>query len=367
MLGILGAKKRSSKKWMNRLTILSLILTVIAVCLNFIKLFGLSRDYTAYESFFNLALTGACEDLSQYATLERYSPVFKILTCNLSKLVTSSEGIYGVMLGVSLLPKLLILAKIHTAQHVTSWGSLVSFLLGVLLYFCRFFPLHELTQIRTSLAISFFMIGAFLISSSREKSEFHDDRKKNILSRYCLSLPISGIGILLHSSLIIGLPFVIAAKEIQNRKQNLLFSFSFFIGLVYLIPFLIPWLEVVDFSGISIYGNHNVGKLTNTFLSPSKIIDIGLICSAFVCMDKNDKFQTYFLNLSLYSLVLFYALASSEISEAIIFRLSEVIQVFIVCLVVSFRKKKQIWILCPWVLLSAARSLLSFMKDDFFL
>lgn len=127
----------------------ALALSAAAFWVSWTNYFGYSRDYENYDHFFNLLRYR----FSGFFNTHRFEPAFAMVARLLVAVVQSNEAVYALFVAPAVFLKVLLMGR---------WSKgYIFFALAVLLYFFRFFPLHELTQVRASSALVFVMFSLY--------------------------------------------------------------------------------------------------------------------------------------------------------------------------------------------------------------
>jgi len=120
------------------------------------QLLGEGPDYYNYNEFFNLARVSGFEVLK----LSRFEPGFSMLAFALARLFTINFIVYSFIVAFALLLK--------------GWGIGVCsqnhkvFIIAAIFYFLRFYPLHELTQLRAACALGLLIVSAIFFWNGRK-------------------------------------------------------------------------------------------------------------------------------------------------------------------------------------------------------
>ena len=169
------------------------LLSAGAFFISFLKPFGLSPDYSQYELFFG----DLNADFAGTAISSRFEPGFVFISGVLIKFLGSDAAAYSVFVLLSIWVKL-------------RWGLKdalgVYFWIAVVFYFFKYFPLHELNQLRAALGAA----AAVLAFSIKE------DGKTKLAFYVCCA------GVLFHYSVLIILPFLFLPRF--DRRGVLLIS-----------------------------------------------------------------------------------------------------------------------------------------------
>jgi len=125
--------------------------------------FGLSPDYANYEIFFDMV-----REEFGYDMTTRFEPGFVLASGLLTSVISSNAVVYGLLVILAVIIKLFVLEKFVPSQKPLGRYYLY---LAVVFYFVRFFPLHELTQLRAALAAAtVFLTLLFLWRGKRRKA-----------------------------------------------------------------------------------------------------------------------------------------------------------------------------------------------------
>jgi hypothetical protein len=112
---------------------------------------GQSPDYSDYDIFLNLVRS---ERLNVIA-VSRFEPGFSILAIFLTNLFTTNLIIYG---------WIVVAAMLFKGWAIAAYSSNKTIFFAVaVFYFSRYYPLHELTQLRAACAIALVLVGSIFI------------------------------------------------------------------------------------------------------------------------------------------------------------------------------------------------------------
>ena len=115
------------------------------------QILGESPDYSDYNDFFDLVRSEGIEVLA----VSRFEPGFSILALVLTKLFTTNVIVYGWIVVAAMLFKGWAINAYSSSQWI--------FFVVAAFYFSRYFPLHELTQLRAACAIALILSGAVFL------------------------------------------------------------------------------------------------------------------------------------------------------------------------------------------------------------
>lgn len=134
---------------------LIILFAIFGFILSISQFFGTSRDYQNYDDFFNLIRDGG------YAVIleDRFEPGFSILSLVFISIFNANLVVYSSFVFISMFLKGLVISNCSPGKFL--------FILVAIFYFARYLPLHELTQLRLSVAMGFILLGAIIVWSGR--------------------------------------------------------------------------------------------------------------------------------------------------------------------------------------------------------
>lgn len=127
------------------------LLTFSGFFLSVSQILGESPDYSNYEIFFELIRRDGLSVVYGY----RFEPGFTIVAYPLVSFLNSNLMVYGILVSCFLFLKGLVIYLFSSRATV--------FIATATFYIIRFFPLHELTQLRVGCAVGFLFVGATLL------------------------------------------------------------------------------------------------------------------------------------------------------------------------------------------------------------
>lgn len=339
-------------------------LLLLAAWLTFSQFFGESRDYSNYEMFFQHVLSDRCQNTEKF----RFELGFQYFSCLLAFAVPSPLGIYSIIAVLFLFPKLCIMALVATRNSLKIAKIPVSFMLALFMYTTRFFPLHELTQLRISVGMSFILVSFFYIKRYQFlptlRDRFlslrgHDSSKWNLKSHFAPALFLI-VGILFHSSLLISTPFLLMQNFVKSRKFILSSSIIIFLFLL----FLSNAIANFTFANIALGEAYKEGFGQGiNLLSAQKLLDWCLATIGFLLIDPKDKLSLSILCLFTYSIPVFYGFSNFPV---LAHRFSEIFQVFGILLVASMGSRKQLVFVSPFAIVYSLANLWVFTTSGYF-
>lgn len=177
----------------------------LAALVSMLQPFGYSPDYFQYDYFFDQLRMDYLYQLRE----SRFETGFLNLSYLLTIFFPDNIQVYGffVLIAIGL--------KAYFGGRLSAKGYAWIFLL---FYFFKFFPLHELTQLRAAMAASF-LIAVFYYFS---------------VERYWVALLFSLIAISFHNSALMVLPFFLVPSSMLTRQRIIAIAL-----LVYLVCYFI--------------------------------------------------------------------------------------------------------------------------------
>lgn len=127
------------------------LIPIIGFLLAATQVFGTSPDYSNYDIFFDLARSEGLGVLIE----SRFEPGFSIFSILLAEWIDSNVIVYALIVAAAMLLK-------GWAVQTYSLNYKIFFIV-LAFYMVRYFPLHELTQLRAACAISLALAGAIVL------------------------------------------------------------------------------------------------------------------------------------------------------------------------------------------------------------
>lgn len=130
---------------------LIVLFSLIGFLLATMQILGRSPDYSDYNDFFNLVRSEGLDVL----VVSRFEPGFSIFALVLTKLFATNATVYG---------WIVVAAILFKGWAINAYSSSKKILfIAATFYFSRYFPLHELTQLRVACAIALILVGAVFL------------------------------------------------------------------------------------------------------------------------------------------------------------------------------------------------------------
>lgn len=280
-------------------TIIKLFI-LISFFISMMQLFGLSRDYINYDIFFtNIRSAGF-----GYIGAQRFELLFSFISWGLTLFIESNLLVYAILVCFSLSIKGFVMFSI-----VPSWRIM---LFVSLFYFARFFPLHEMTQIRAAIAISFLLLSMTYSFESKKKMS--------------LLFGLAALGF--HLSSIVFIPFIYFYRK-WRRSEIILLGL-----LVLILSFCLNELilrilaEKVQIVLSYISAGPDVYKRINPF-SSAVLLDLITIICGFCFWKKATDQMRHIIFLQIIGLAIYWGFGSFGVFAH---RWREMISVFwIIC------------------------------------
>ncbi len=127
------------------------LIVLVGFLLSVTQIFGQSPDYSDYSDFFDLVRSEGLEVL----VVSRFEPGFSIFALVLTTLLTTNVVVYSCIVAGALILKGWVIRAYLSSRKL--------FIFVVAFYFVRYFPLHELTQLRAACAIALILVGAMVL------------------------------------------------------------------------------------------------------------------------------------------------------------------------------------------------------------
>jgi hypothetical protein len=246
-----------------------------AFFISYSKIFGESPDHRAYDDFFDSFRLSGFDSVHD----SRFEIGFSLLGWFLVKFSSSSNlALYSIIAAGAVFLKGAILNRFTNNRLI--------FYVILVFYFSRYFPLHELTQLRAAIATSFLLVAA--------TSWWSGNRTIAIMA--------AATAATFHISSLI----VIPALLLQPAKRQTVFvmgvSLFFFVrfGVTFLISQLADSMALVD-----MYRQAGFGEIPNPF-SVALILDWAMVIAGFCMWSRMTSAMRNILFLQVVGLAIFY-------------------------------------------------------------
>lgn len=260
------------------------------------QLFVVSRDYENYARFFSEIREYG---IISYVRNHRFEPLFSYLSFVISSVFKNNVMVYSLLAILSLWIKGFALRRVSR-----NW--LILFVV-LAFYMARFFPLHEMTQIRASFAASFLILAMV-----------YTYQQKNIRSLLC---GITTIGF--HLSSLVFVPFACCLKKHWRKRDVFYLGIGFFVLLLITKVFLLDFLAV-HIPKLAIYRTLEYGGKASWY-ARTVILDILLIICGFSFWKGSDNLMHQILFLQVLGILFYYVFLDYAV---LAHRLRELLSVF---------------------------------------
>lgn len=239
------------------------------------QILGQSPDYSDYNDFFDLVRSEGLDVLA----VSRFEPGFSILALVLTKLFTANVIVYGWIVVPVMLLKGWAINAYSSSQKI--------FFVVAAFYFSRYFPLHELTQLRAACAIALILVGAVFLWRGN----------------FLIGILICALALLFHMSAAAVIPvlFVTASKRRQVLFISLMaFVFTFaFSGI--LTGYLGDFIPMVDAYQAGGFGEDRPNPFAIQLL-----IDWAMIAVSLIMWDRLSLLMKRIVLLEIIGMAIFY-------------------------------------------------------------
>ena len=264
------------------LYILFFVLTVSLSCFTAFRIFGIDRDYLQYKNFFE-------------SLVFEYEGRFELGFVILSLLIKMMGLSFWALLFLSAL--LSLTTKLYLIVRLPNW------IFWFVIYFLALYPLHEMTQIRVSVALGFGYLAVYF--SSYQKYNFK-------------IFVFSILAVLFHWTLLTFIPFIVFSKIFRRRSLLI-------VGGVVFAPVIVISASL----GVLDYLNPQVGHMIETAreMEANPFSSRNLICAALIILgfSNYNRFPSSvlpFFYISVFGLSFWYGMMSFPVFAHRIFELT---------------------------------------------
>lgn len=251
------------------------LFALIGFLLSITQLFGQSPDYLDYTEFFDLTRAEG----SNIFGVSRFEPGFSVFALVLTTLFNTNVVVYSWIVATALLLKGWTIRACTLSQTI--------FIFVAAFYLFRYFPLHELTQLRAALAIALVMVGSVVLW------------KENLL--YGILICALALAFHMSSAAIIPALFLRSTKRWQVLSIAFLafFLISIFSGLI--TGYLANSIAILDG-----YQNGGFGEDVPNPFSIQLLIDWVMIFASLIMWNKLSLLMKRVVLLELIGMAFFY-------------------------------------------------------------
>lgn len=280
-----------------KLVTLCISLSVI-VYLSLFNSMGTSPDYGNYVASFNWARDASWSHV--FPNRHAWEPGFMLLVFLLTKLIAANSWVFLSIVTLAASIKLGLLYKTC---------SPIAFVLAMILFFFKYFPLQDYNQLRGAIAISFLLLV------------YYQWIWKNNLK---LTALFSVCAVCFHYSALAVLPFVFLIRHdlFLERLRTLLITFSIF-GLLAITGYLTLTYLAPIVPRLSSYGS--VAPVTPTYLIPLFFPEVFLIAVSLIFWGDSTQNMKRVIAIQMIGFAIFFGFFDFQV---IAIRLREAFSIF---------------------------------------
>jgi hypothetical protein len=260
----------------SRSKVLAVLVGGVAALIAMLQPFGYSPDYLQYDYFFDQLRLDYVYQLKE----SRFEIGFLHLSYLFTEIFQKNIHVYGAFVLVAMGFKVYFGGKFSAKNY--AW-------IFLFYYIFKFFPLHELTQLRAAMAASFLVVVFYCISNGR----------------YWLSLAFSLVAVSFHNSAALVLPFFFLPAAYLTRWRIVwaglvLYVFCYFIS-DYLVGFLADRIFVFE-----AYLNDGMESRRSAAFSPVFYPEFFMIALSFVFWSELSDVMKKILAIEILGFAIFY-------------------------------------------------------------
>lgn len=251
------------------------LFVLLGFLLSITQLFGQSPDYSDYTNFFDLTRS---EGLNIF-NVSRFEPGFSFVTLVLTTLFHSNVVVYSWIVATALLIKGWAIRACPSSQKV--------FVFVAAFYLIRYFPLHELTQLRAAFSIALIMGGSILLWRGH----------------LLYGIVICGMALLFHMSSAAIIPALLLRPTKRWQVVTIAFLLFFLTTAVldYIAGYLADFVAILDS-----YQRGGFGEEAPNPYSIQLLIDWVMIFISLVMWSKLSSLMKRVVLLELIGMAIFY-------------------------------------------------------------
>lgn len=264
------------EKGVRRRLSVATFISLFAFLLTYLQIFGESKDYSQYEIFFDLLRLDGLNVFS----VTRFEPAFVVVAILLVQIFSSDIVVYSAIVSAAMFLKGMAMCRI-------SKNTAIVFVVAAF-YLVRYFPLHELTQLRVAVS------GAFLLWAAL----FFGDGKR------LYGLTACAMAMLFHMSAIVVIPSLLA-RPARWWAVILIATVTFIVaafGVRILTDALGDTLQVV-----AMYERQGYGENAPNPLSSALLLDWAMIFFGFTMWPRLSPPMKHVLFMEVIGMAIFYA------------------------------------------------------------
>ncbi|EJL72835.1 hypothetical protein PMI12_03746 [Variovorax sp. CF313] len=255
---------------------LALLIGGIAALVAMLQPFGYSPDYIQYDYFFDQLRLDYLYQIKE----SRFEFGFLHSSYLLTTIFRDNIYVYGFFVFIAVGLKAYFGGRFSTRN--CAWIFLA-------FYFFKFFPLHELTQLRAAMAASFLIVVFYYLS----------------VERYWAALLFSLIAVSFHNSAGLVLPFYLIPKFALTRGRIVAVSLILYLGCYfasdYLVGFMADRIYVFE-----TYLNAGLESRRNAAFSPVFYPEFLMIILSFIFWSDLSEVMKKILAIEVFGFSIFY-------------------------------------------------------------
>jgi EpsG family len=271
------------------------------------SLFGQSKDFINYDNFFDRV---RFDDFSNVGG-SRIEYGFALLTITLTSFFSSNVIIVSLIAAVSLAIKLKVVSKVA--------ATYTSLAIGILFYCVRFAPLHEMTQVRASVAIALLFISFYyMLQGKRSMSIIYG----------CLSPLFHTSALIVFMLITLNQTTYLDYRRLTIQRVLLYSAFSLFVTK-FLVDLIIQEFGEANLT-LAMYISNGFGEARPNPFSISILLDLYTILFGFILWQRLSKSMQVSIFYLTMGLILFYMTIGFPV---VAHRIRELLSVFTTFLV----------------------------------
>lgn len=252
-----------------------LLFAFIGFLLSVTQIFGESPDYSQYDGFFDLVRSEGLDVLA----VSRFEPGFSIFALGLTTMFTANVVVYSWIVIAAMLLKGWAIKTSSSSNQI--------FVLVAAFYLVRYFPLHELTQLRVACAIALIMVGAIFLWEGK--------------LRYGLLICASSVLFQMSAAAIIPVIFLTVSKRWQ---VILIATVAFILTSIFtdlVAGYLAEYIQILN-----AYQTHGFSDIKPNPFGIQLLIDWGMIIVALIMWARLTLLMKRVILLELIGMAIFY-------------------------------------------------------------
>lgn len=257
--------------------VICLLLSLVVFLFIFFEILGESRDWYYYSIFFDSLHIAGLDALST----SRFEPGFVIVSIMLTTVLSSNLAVYGIIAACAMFLKCWAMSQFTYRFEF--------YFVVVFFYFVRFFPLHELTQIRVACSVAFLFIAFVLLWRGN----------------WIGGLTACAAAVAFHFLALFVIPFLLLTQS-YSRKTVIIASLAVLLTTLFGIELVINYFQD-SFKTIRMHQEMGFGDKAANVISAALLLDWGMIIAGLVMWDRLSPIMKHILLIELVGMAIFYA------------------------------------------------------------